>query len=723
MKKNVLLIFVVLLLFFVNLTAINAENAGGVTGNDNPGEDSNKGSENYKWVYSGESYYNGLKVTVYKKDGTYVGTKAFLNNKDEVKTLNGATVYVTDSTRRLTSSGTDRNIWTDASSTYFQYLYYPDFFRSTVDVDLLSFFRAADDATLIADLGLRMVANGDLKNYVLVIEPAIVTINKSSTISKIGYHFGTFWEYKYFYKTAGGVEQDVNSSWTRGTENDFSWVLGNVFRDLGKSISISAGEINSQSKPLIWEFLSNSKFNTFRSNVGTKQSLGVAIVAVKDVVEMPDPTEKSCTTTITKGSCSSDYSIKESTDRDCVVNNQKYKYSSVGDCGTIYCSEDISTDLNNFYSTFTPIIRSGSYFKMNSIKVDVTRTCYLVSRSNSTICNNWHNNITEETAGTVKLTLVSDYTLVKDGNTSTFNVTCDSYFNGKCTKAIATQHIEYVLEPNTNRYISIKDMAGTGTASGNDIYDLGGEHLTTPISLSTGKHNYTVNYQSTNVLFDSIGRLTNQTITLNEQDLILNYSYNQSLTSGDLTYSCEYEAKQKDPPPCECLAECCDLECNPVECPPPDDPPGFPNIIYRPINLEEAFPGQDGTGRDFGDNWDGYVYDSSGNTINKPNGTPYTKEEYYVNFNRGYDDYDVYQANPLYVIRLDYDALKEIREYNDATGHDYNDFTLTCTNGEKCISNFLRGNVSGFNRNLITGGTCKNINSTSFNSCITRIGA
>lgn len=716
MKKNVLLIFVILSLFFVNLITINAENAGGVTGNDNPHEDSNNESENYKWVYSGKSYYNGLKVTVYKKDGTYMGTKAFLNSESEKNNLNSSTVYVTDSTRRLTSSGTDRNIWTDASSSYFQYLNYPDFFRSTVDVDLLSFLRAENDAELIQKLGVDMYSGTVLKDLVLVIEPAIVTINKSSTTSNTGFHFGTYWEYQYFYNS------------TKGVQYDFRWVLSGVLEDLGKSISISAGEVNQQDTPIIWEFLSNSKFNTFRSNVSTKQSLGVALVALKDVVDIIPPDEKNCPTTVTKGNCSSDYSIKEPTDSDCVVNNQKYKYSSVGDCGTIYCSENISTDLNNFYSTFTPIIRSGSYFKMNSIKVDVTRTCYLVSRSNSAICNNWHNNITEETSGTVKLTLISDYTLVKDNNTSTFNVTCDSYSGGKCTKAIATQHIEYVLEPNTNRYISIKDMAGTGTSSSNDVYDLGGEHLTTPISLATGKHNYTVNYQGANVLFDSIGRLTTQTVTLSEQDLILYYSYDQALNSGDLMYSCEYKIKNKDDDPddpeCECQGECCDSECNVIECSNPDDEPGgFPNVIYRPINLEEAFPGQDGTGRDFGSNWDGYVYDSLGNTINKPNGTPYTKEEYYINFNRGYDDYDIYQTDPLYVIRLDYDALKEIREYNDATGHDYNDFTLTCTNGENCISNFLRGNVSGFSRNLITGGTCKNINSTSFNNCIVRIGA
>ena len=42
-------------------------------------------------------------------------------------------------------------------------------------------------------------------------------------------------------------------------------------------------------------------------------------------------------------------------------------------------------------------------------------------------------------------------------------------------------------------------MASTLNVSGLDVYDLGGEHLTTPISLSTGNHNYEINYQNNSI--------------------------------------------------------------------------------------------------------------------------------------------------------------------------------------------------------------------------------
>ena len=151
-------------------------------------------------------------------------------------------------------------------------------------------------------------------------------------------------------------------------------------------------------------------------------------------------------------------------------------------------------------------------------------------------------------------------------------------------------------------------------------------------------------------------------------------------------------------------------------------PGGFPSLVYRPINLEEAFPGQDGIGRTPGSNWSGNVKDESGNIINKPDGTPYTKEEYYINNNRGYEDYDIYHQEPLYVIKLDYNSINEIRDYNKANNYNYNDFSLTCVNGKNCISNFLRGRVSGFYTNLITSGTCKDISSLDFESCTQRKG-
>ena len=122
-------------------------------------------------------------------------------------------------------------------------------------------------------------------------------------------------------------------------------------------------------------------------------------------------------------------------------------------------------------------------------------------------------------------------------------------------------------------------------------------------------------------------------------------------------------------------------------------------MIYRPINLNYPFPGKDGKGRTPGSNWN--------------------KEsiEKYITKNRGVETNKVFEQEPIYVIKLDTKTIKAIREYNK--NHAYDDFTLKCTEGKgtECLSSFLRGTASDFNKNLITSGTCKDITADTFDSC------
>jgi len=663
------------------------------------------------WAYTKDP--NGLKVTVYKKDGTKLGTKAFLNDESDIDTFSKRNVMVKTSNDERLSNEIVKGSWGLAGSDYFQYLDYDDYINVTTTIDIVNFLNGNDEAELVEKLGVASYPGNQLKDLVLVIEPATVF---HSQVDGLDY-FGTYWEFMWLNQNDTG-------------NNSFNYVLGNYYFNDNKNnifsanIQITPSQITKEKTPEIWSFLDN--FRSFQSTVATQNSLGVAIILVKDVIPVVDPDLIQCPTGVIKGSCNTDFSINEPEEKECIVNNEIYKYKEVGDCGTIYCSYNMKTELNNFYLTFIPIIQSGRYFKMNSIVLNIKKTCYLEEKSDAGACHSWYNNIDKENPGKIDLSLGinnnytnNNYTLVSlESNDDRFKVECYSYSNGKCITAKSEENIYYQLEPNTNRYISLVDMAGTAIGPGDNIIDLGGEHLTTPISLATGTHSYTINY-SQSPLDKFINKINATKIEIG--NYILNYTYNDKLSSENLSYSCNYKVQNSSQ--CICTDECCDSYCNVIECENPKDVPGgFPSLVYRPINLEEAFPGEKGIGRDPGSNWTGNVEDESGNIINKPDGTPYTKEEYYINNNRGYEDYDIYHQEPLYVIKLDYNSINEIRDYNKANNYNYNDFSLTCVNGKNCISNFLRGRVPGFYTNLITSGKCKDISSLDFESCTQRKG-
>jgi len=96
------------------------------------------------------------------------------------------------------------------------------------------------------------------------------------------------------------------------------------------------------------------------------------------------------------------------------------------------------------------------------------------------------------------------------------------------------------------------------------------------------------------------------------------------------------------------------------------------NVIYRPISLTNPFPGQSGTTRKRGSNWNNDTLVSN-----------------YITNNRGVKEYELYYKKaPLYVITLTPATILEIRNYNSNT--QYSDYNLSCVNGEKCKSDFIR---------------------------------
>lgn len=121
------------------------------------------------------------------------------------------------------------------------------------------------------------------------------------------------------------------------------------------------------------------------------------------------------------------------------------------------------------------------------------------------------------------------------------------------------------------------------------------------------------------------------------------------------------------------------------------------DIIYRPIDLSDPFPGKDGSGRETGTNWNEY------------NIKTYITERQ-----------DVYTKTPLYSVTLTPSIIKEIRKYNKQNSYGDNS-TLTCDeSGQHCYSTFLRdtkfSNMIDQNKSL-----CYNINNTTssgFDDCV-----
>ena len=168
------------------------------------------------------------------------------------------------------------------------------------------------------------------------------------------------------------------------------------------------------------------------------------------------------------------------------------------------------------------------------------------------------------------------------------------------------------------------------------------------------------------------------------------YSDNKYNIDRDLNIiSCPYKIVERN------IKNHCKPTASNNYCGDPDNSFPMPKIkmVYRPINLNYPFPGQDGKGRTPGLNW-------NIEAINQ-----------YITNNRGVTTEEVYKKEPLYVIKLDAKKIREIREYNKE--NKYDDFTLSCTlgKGTECISEFLR------EHNLIESGTCKDITSDNFYSC------
>lgn len=124
-------------------------------------------------------------------------------------------------------------------------------------------------------------------------------------------------------------------------------------------------------------------------------------------------------------------------------------------------------------------------------------------------------------------------------------------------------------------------------------------------------------------------------------------------------------------------------------------------VIYRPISLTDPFPDINAEGRNSGSNW----CTESGCTKE----TSLSIKNYILN-NRGVEDYEIYDIEPMYTFILTPTIIKEIREYNDNNSYASYSGTLSgqtydfvCNKqGGTCISEYFTHLIDRTNAT----GTC-----------------
>ena len=586
------------------------------------------------------------------------------------------------------------------------------------------------------------------KRYYAVFEPTFYVWFKSEK------YYGTAYELAYQF-----MANDKTASMKQGGKQLWGWVNRRIPRTLVISGEYKTfyNNVGIRDYCYNWEtcFSTGSSHDLAKESILNK-GVGMSVYDWTEILQTRD--NLTCGVDVSINECG-ESSIYEATrngttnNKECIVDNATYSY--VDGCN-LYCSDEITTSFNGFYGNFRGnnvlgAIRSGKYLSIKSNpKITIKKTCYQSKASNE--C--------PDVSGSFRNKLNSDYRTNKiyltiDGKKYEFIGNSTISNNGYSS---ATITYEYKLDENINKYIDIGTMKGILNPNDKTYNNDGPTIITSTGSYGKYKYSFDVSETPLNKYTSSSSALRKLTNTQSDRynftnNITINYtsvsgSKKTNYTNDDLkNTTCTYvkynptegcigeEGKCVDSVTCEVLDECppnpdgenctctgkygCydDGKCTPIPAPKtdgnddscdPDKKVCFPDIIYRPISLVEPFPGINGDKRTPGNNWN--------KVIKTADGKVYSYGDYYIRNRRGYKDYEIYQAEPLYVIKLDGNKIQAIRKYNDK--HDYNDFELTCINGENCISKFLRGAAQDFSINLIDSGTCKNINNYNFNSCI-----
>lgn len=408
----------------------------------------------------------------------------------------------------------------------------------------------------------------------------------------------------------------------------------------------------------------------------------------------------SCDGTLSNGYCitSSSYDASEGTNYYCSSGYSMSGYGSSATCYKVQCLASACNTASSYYYdrykyyTYTNYSKSGnadvcenSYSSklsslsstMNSrystfVSAKATRDSSLAAINN---CSNWSSAINfnsfepiinvsydneeyslsdEQLASSLKSSTTSTSYNV-DGNwqgsegpkktistyvCQTNGVTCSTttslYSSNKQSGVTYKKSYDYTLRNNLFRYIDkVTNLSTTIKPGGTNFIDIGYGNL--PVSLSSnGKYDISLSLTS----FGSNNKFNSFIFGANEPYLT---------GKCETEYECEYNVNK--------LVQI---------------DTGL-SVIFRSIALNSPFPGMSGSNtRPRGTNW------SSSTDVSR-----------YITNNRGVtQDRIYYDKDPLYEIILTPATILEIREYNSQTS--YSDFNLNCSNGQRCLSQFIR---------------------------------
>jgi len=367
-------------------------------------------------------------------------------------------------------------------------------------------------------------------------------------------------------------------------------------------------------------------------------------------------------------------------------------------------------DCNNFqrtYNEFSPsvsFVYSDKYYKQAhqlTSKSQVSSSSVFYNGSTVTGSKNWS---TSDYAGnpTYKLGNTDVYGL----NASIKTYRCNGNF-ARCgydyvyyptntnVEQVTERSYEYELPANLYRYAAKNGVSYNTLAevynSGYAFKDLKQSNLPIQYGTKEGTYDYYLDYYYSNGADNLFGR-DQKFYKYGIVDPGQSTVYNGLTMSSNLAYHCTYDVRQRF------FEE--GKKLNDV------------NVIYRPISLDDPFPGESGYGRVYGSNWQGTTY---------VNGIAKSYVEAFIENNRGVSKEKVYQLKPMYEFVLSSGNVRAIRKYNREHKNDYNDFTLECVEGYHCSSTFLS---EGLDKGYFTfsdknpdGGTCFGATVNNWESC------
>lgn len=259
-----------------------------------------------------------------------------------------------------------------------------------------------------------------------------------------------------------------------------------------------------------------------------------------------------------------------------------------------------------------------------------------------------------------------------------------------------TKTYDYELPENVYRFVAKNGVSYNTAAeaynSGYAYKELNQSNLPIKYNTKSGTYDYYLDYYYSNSGENLFGR-EQKFYKYSVVDPGASTTYNGLTMASNLAYHCTYDVVQRF------------LEENHNRL---DDV----NVIYRPISLNDPFPGENGNGRPSGLNWIGTT---------KVNGEEMSLIDAFITYNRGVEREKVYQLRPMYQFALSSSNVRAIRKYNKEHKNDYNDFTLECTDGYFCKSAFLSEGIENgyfsFTEKNPDGGTCFGASEINWESC------